>query len=491
MSGPGPGPSPESCLRGGCPCLSALWDRLFQEKSDPPAAAPAPPGSTSTTYTALWPFEAGHPDELSFRTGDRFTVIRATGGWWEAHRIDRNGRVLATGIVPGNYLSKSEAVHEQPWFFGTMNRLDAQDHLMAPENQDGSFLIRHSERDGVGYVLSVRSSSRVKHYKILQSDGRGFHIVPSLAFAALEDLVQHYQTSALHNAGRLGGACMRRKPGRTDLDHSTVDHWTLPKDEFTLGEQLGSGYFADVYRGRWKNLIDVAVKVLKSDSEVNVQEFHREVHMLKTLRHRYLISLFAVCSDSAPYYIITELMERGSLLSFLRGPDGRHRDTAALMDMSLQVAEAMAYLEEQRSIHRDLAARNVLVGADYVCKVADFGLARIIKEPVYITTETKIPYKWSAPEAVSHGQYSSKSDVWSYGVLLYEVFSYGGVPYPGFSNQEVFEQVKHGGYRMPPPPRCPDLMYQMMRDCWEEDPDQRPDFKTLHRQLNSGIYEFR
>lgn len=141
------------------------------------------------------------------------------------------------------------------------------------------------------------------------------------------------------------------------------------------------------------------------------------------------------------------------------GDEGQNQDAASLIDMATQVTDGMSYLEEQKSIHRDLAARNVLVGEDYICKVADFGLARLVKvrwstgscvssvgwieftaledkmffvqEPFYISEEKKIPYKWSAPEAISHGKFSIKSDVWSFGVLLYEIMTYGSVPYPG------------------------------------------------------------
>ncbi|XP_062315990.1 protein-tyrosine kinase 6-like isoform X3 [Osmerus eperlanus] len=274
------------------------------------------------------------------------------------------------------------------------------------------------------------------------------------------------------------------EPKPKDLSHSTVDGWELPKEEFSLEEKLGSGYFADVFRGQWKKLINVAIKILKND-ELNHKEFQREVQMMKKLHHRHLISLFAVCTATPPYYIITELMEKGNLLDFLRGgEEGSCMDLVSLVDMAAQVADGMAYLEEQQSIHRDLAARNVLVGENNICKVADFGLARVIKEPFYISEEKNIPFKWSAPEAISHGKFSNKSDVWSFGILLYEILSYGSVPYPAFSNLEVYSQV-FNGYRMPAPPKCPDILYDIMLSCWKDLPSDRPDFKDLSPWLES------
>lgn len=455
----------------------------------PPTPAPQErvPESGSI-YTALWSFEARHADELSFQEGDLFSVVSRSGDWWTARRIDTNGRVLDTGIVPKNYLSRAETLQTQPWYFGKMNRFEAQGHLLAPGNDEGAFLIRHSEKEDVGYVLSVRSNSRVKHFKVLHEDETNFYVEHNNRFSSLIDLVEHYSSNSLNTTGTLGSACKRKRPNISDLNHFTVDDWELPKEEFSLEEELGSGYFADVYRGRWKNHINVAIKIIKSDSELNHREFQREVQILKSLRHRHLISLFAICTASAPYYIITELMEKGSLLSFLRGPEGQNQDVVSLIDMGAQVADGMSYLEEQNSIHRDLAARNVLVGEHYICKVADFGLARVIKEPFYITEDKKIPYKWSAPEAISHGKFSNKSDVWSFGVLLYEIITYGGVPYPAFSNQEVYQQVTNG-YRMPAPAKCPDFLYKIMLKCWSFKPADRPDFKSLKVKLDSSSYE--
>ncbi|XP_032356290.1 protein-tyrosine kinase 6b [Etheostoma spectabile] len=494
------------CLRKACPCLDALWQRIYgpkppegerdgEEASSRPGGgekrpASSPPASleSGSMYTALWSFQSRHEDELSFNEGDLFSVISRSGDWWTARKIDKNGCVLDTGIVPKNYLDRAESLRIQPWYFGTMSRHEAQSHLLGAENDHGAFLIRRSAKDDVGYVLSLRSSSGVKHYKILQADERNFYVEQGFNFSSLIDLVEHYRANSLNNTGPLGTSCKRKKPSTQDLNHFTVDEWELPKEEFTLEEELGSGYFADVYRGCWKNHINVAIKIIKSDSELNHNDFQREVQILKRLRHRHLISLFAICTASAPYYIITELMEKGNLLSFLRGPEGPKQDIVSLIDMAAQVADGMAYLEEQNSIHRDLAARNVLVGEDNICKVADFGLARVIKEPFYITEDKKIPYKWTAPEAISHGKFSNKSDVWSFGVLLYEIITCGGAPYPAFSNQEVYQKVTNG-YRMPAPAKCSKSLYNIMLKCWSLEPDDRPDFKTLKAKLDSNSYE--
>ncbi|KAL1020635.1 hypothetical protein UPYG_G00002720 [Umbra pygmaea] len=506
-------------LRKTCPCLETLWDRLFGEKKYPgwasnvnavskndfsvdssqnerqstPSKALQPPDpkepqtTESSIYMALWGFEARANEELTFQTGDLFNVISRSGDWWTARKIDKNGRILATGIVPYNYLARGESVHAQPWYFGKLNRFEAISHLMSSENREGAFLVRVSEKDNVGHVLSVKDGRQAKHFKVYEKDGR-YHVEPTQTFSSLIDLVEFYMTHSLGTVEHLGQACTRKEPVPQDLSHSTVDEWELPKDEFTVCEQLGSGYFADVHRGIWKNRINVAIKILKNDS-LNDREFQGEVQILKKMRHRHLIALFAVCTSSTPYFIITELMQNGNLLNFLRSPDGSNLDLMSLVDMGAQVADGMAYLEEQNSIHRDLAARNVLVGDNYICKVADFGLARVIKEPFYVSEDKKIPYKWSSPEAISHGRFSNKSDVWSFGVLLWEILTYGGIPYPGFNNMEVYQQINKG-YRMPAPEICPDFLYKIMLACWRYSPSDRPEFKELRHELeNVSRYE--
>ncbi|KAM4736750.1 protein-tyrosine kinase 6-like [Anableps anableps] len=491
------------CLRTACSRLEPLWRWALTEKpkdgdgdgeEDPPgkrlSISPLPPprpdrASESAIYTGIWSFEARHRDELSFQEGDLLDVVSRNGDWWTARKIDSNGRVLGTGIVPHNYLARAESLQMKPWFYGTTSRFEAQNILMEPANKEAAFLVRQSERDSVGYVLSVKSNSQIRHFRIFHVN-ETFYVEQTQRFNSLVSLVGYYCNHRINNIPSLGSPCKRKKPNIEYINH-LLDGWVLPKDEFTIGDRLGSGCFSQVFRGRWKNHINVAIKILRNSSLDN-KEFQREVEILKRLHHRHLISLFAICTESTPFYIITELMEKGSLLSFLRGPEGKHQDIVSLMDMAAQVADGMSYLEEQKSIHRDLAARNVLVGENYICKVADFGLARVIKEPIYISEDKKIPYKWSAPEAISHGKFSSKSDVWSFGVLLYEIITYGGIPYPGFNNEDVYGKLM-SGYRMEAPDKCPGFLHNIMLKCWQKKPEDRPNFKDVKDMLEISSYE--
>ena len=208
---------------------------------------------------------------------------------------------------------------------------------------------------------------------------------------------------------------------------------------------------------------------------------------MKKLRHQKLIQLYAVCTREEPIYIVTELMKHGSLLEYLRG-EGRSLKLPQLINMASQVASGMTYLEEQNCIHRDLAARNILVGENLICKITDFGLARIIDEDIYEAhTGAKFPIKWTAPDAALYNRFSIKSDVWSFGIVLWEIITYGRFPYPGMTNPQVLEALQQG-YRMPCPLGCPNKLYNIMMDCWREDPDSRPTFKSLLVQLEDDFF---
>ncbi|XP_071481950.1 tyrosine-protein kinase Src42A-like [Diadema antillarum] len=216
---------------------------------------------------------------------------------------------------------------------------------------------------------------------------------------------------------------------------------------------------------------------------MNTDDFLKEAQIMKKLRHPKLIQLYAVCTRDQPIYIVTELMVNGSLLEFLQSPKGHSLQLRILIDMAAQVAAGMAYLESQNYIHRDLAARNVLVGENNICKVADFGLARVIKDEIYEShVGAKFPIKWTAPEAANYHAFTIKSDVWSFGILLTEIITYGRIPYPGMTNKEVLDNVDRG-YRMPCPPGCPPELYEIMLECWKSKAMDRPTFETLQWKL--------
>ena len=353
---------------------------------------------------------------------------------------------------------------------------------MQPFNDRGSFLVRYSEVTSGDFSLSIRDTEKVRHYKIRRLDVGGFFVTRRVTFEAIPELVDYYRKQADGLCINLKAPCLiSEKPQTAGLSREANEAWEIDRKSIRFVKKLGADQFADVWMGIWNNTTEVAVKALKPGT-MGASEFFEEAAVMKKFRHQKLIQLYAVCTKEEPIYIITELMKHGSLLEYLRG-DGRSLKLPQLIDMGAQVASGMAYLEEKNYIHRDLAARNVLVGEYLICKVADFGLARVIDKNIYEAhTGAKFPIKWTALEAAMYGHFTIKSDVWSFGILLYELITYGRFPYHRMNNTQVLEALQTG-YRMPCPMGCPEQLYEIMRECWKDNAASRPTFETLQWRL--------
>ncbi|XP_060907267.1 ephrin type-A receptor 7 isoform X3 [Labrus mixtus] len=256
---------------------------------------------------------------------------------------------------------------------------------------------------------------------------------------------------------------------------------------------IGAGEFGEVCSGRLKlpgkRDVSVAIKTLKVGyTEKQRRDFLCEASIMGQFDHPNVVHLEGVVTRGKPVMIVIEYMENGSLDAFLRKHDGQFT-VIQLVGMLRGIAAGMRYLSDMGYVHRDLAARNILVNSNLVCKVSDFGLSRVIDddpEAVYTTTGGKIPVRWTSPEAIQYRKFTSASDVWSYGIVMWEVMSYGERPYWDMSNQDVIKAIEEG-YRLPAPMDCPPGLHQLMLDCWQKDRAERPKFDQIVGILDKMI----
>lgn len=278
------------------------------------------------------------------------------------------------------------------------------------------------------------------------------------------------------------------------------DEWELDRSRITLGKIIGSGNFGQVHKALYSDpeaeagepAIDVAVKVLKRGAAGSTEEreFHSEMKLMKEIGyHQHVISLVGCCTLVQPLWLVVEYADHGSLQSYLRERRPTAKRAAGLnsedfANFSVQIAHGMSYLAKLKVIHRDLAARNILVCANLQLKVADFGLAKDVYEEDFYqkTTSGNLPLKWMAPESLIDRVFTTASDVWSFGVTMWEIYEFGATPYPTTQNREILDFLK-AGYRMPRPQTCPEEIYAVMVQTWQFYPDDRPSFPDLVKQL--------
>uniref|UniRef100_A0A0N7ZBW8 Tyrosine-protein kinase receptor n=2 Tax=Scylla olivacea TaxID=85551 RepID=A0A0N7ZBW8_SCYOL len=320
----------------------------------------------------------------------------------------------------------------------------------------------------------------------------------------------------------VGYICFKRKtkfPKQPSPKAKTVElNALLPKQqqlrarEFPLAnvrfmQELGEGAFGKVYKGELQGVspdgssVLVAIKTLKENATAKTrQDFHREVELMTDLRHPNIVCLLGVVMKEEPMCMLFEHMSQGDLHEFLIAHSPRS-DVSACSDdgmsqvvleqpdmlaIATQIAAGMEYLASHHYVHRDLASRNCLVGEKLTVKISDFGLSRDIYSSDYYRVQSKslLPVRWMPPESILYGKFTTESDVWSFGVVLWEIFSYGLQPYYGYNNQEVIDMIR-SRHLLPCPEDCPPRIYALMVECWHEAPNRRPTFREIHGRLRS------
>ncbi|XP_061094291.1 tyrosine-protein kinase ABL2 isoform X2 [Conger conger] len=439
--------------------------------------------SDPNLFVALYDFVASGDNTLSIVKGEKLRVLgyNQNGEWSEVR--SKNGQ----GWVPSNYITPVNSLEKHSWYHGPVSRSAAEYLLSSLIN--GSFLVRESESSPGQLSISLRYEGRVYHYRInTASDGK-VYVTAESRFSTLAELVHHHSTVADGLVTTLHYPAPKcNKP--TVYGVSPIhDKWEMERTDITMKHKLGGGQYGEVYVGVWKKYnLTVAVKTLKEDT-MEVEEFLKEASVMKEVKHPNLVQLLGVCTLEPPFYIVTEYMPHGNLLDYLRECDREEVNAVVLLYMATQISSAMEYLEKKNFIHRDLAARNCLVGENHVVKVADFGLSRLMTGDTYTAhAGAKFPIKWTAPESLAYNTFSIKSDVWAFGVLLWEIATYGMSPYPGIDLSQVYDLLEKG-YRMEQPEGCPPKVYELMRACWQWSPLDRPSFAETHQAFETMFHD--
>ncbi|XP_030048498.1 tyrosine-protein kinase TXK [Microcaecilia unicolor] len=449
-------------------------------KRKPP---PPPLSEEEIRVIALYDFPAKEAHDLTLRRADEYIILEKNDPhWWKAR--DWHGK---EGFIPSNYVTANTLnnLEAYEWYCKNISRNQAE-LLLRQECKEGAFIVRDSSQKGA-HTVSVYSQDglnnggNVRHYHIKRDNLGLYYLAEKHLFKSIPELIQYHQQNAAGLITRLRypvsplGNCLPATPG------FSYEKWEIQPSELTFLKELGSGQFGVVHLGTWRTLVKVAVKAI-NESAMSEDDFIEEAKVMMKLSHPKLVQLYGVCIKNKPLYIVTEFMVKGCLLNYLQQRKGRLRK-GLLLSMCQDVCEGMEYLERNGFIHRDLAARNCLVNERQIIKISDFGMTRYVQDDEYISSlGAKFPIKWSPPEVFHFRKYSSKSDVWSFGVLMWEVFTEGKMPFERRSNSEVVEEISKG-FRLYRPHQASLAVYEVMQSCWHEKPEGRPSFAALHQTI--------
>uniref|UniRef100_A0A8C5Y8D6 Tyrosine-protein kinase n=1 Tax=Microcebus murinus TaxID=30608 RepID=A0A8C5Y8D6_MICMU len=348
------------------------------------------------------------------------------------------------GYIPSNYVTgkKSNNLDQYEWYCRNMNRSKAE-HLLRSEDKEGGFMVRDSSQPGLYTVSLYTKFGGEREKKIVNGQKLRYPV-----------------STNGKNAPTTAGF--------------SYEKWEIDPSELTFMRELGSGLFGVVRLGKWRAQYKVAIKAIREGAMCE-EDFIEEAKVMMKLSHPKLVQLYGVCTRRRPVYIVTEFMERGCLLNFLRQRQG-HLGRDALLSMSQDVCEGMEYLERNGFIHRDLAARNCLVNETGVVKVSDFGMARYVLDDQY-TSSSGASFREVCPEV-----YLIRSAC----VLMWEIFTEGRMPFEKYTNYEVVTMITRG-HRLYQPKWASSSVYEVMLRCWQEKPEGRPSFGDLLRTIDELV----
>ncbi|XP_005992059.1 tyrosine-protein kinase BTK [Latimeria chalumnae] len=427
---------------------------------------------------ALYDYKPMEALDMPLVKGEEYYVIEeANAQWWKAR--DKNGQ---EGYIPSNYVTEAtDQLQIFEWYSKHITRSQAEQRLRE-EGKDGGFIVRDSSRPGK-YTVSVftkatgEPNGMIRHYVVCSTPQNQYYLAEKYHFASIPDLIKYHQHNSAGLISRLKhpvSTWSSSAPSTAGLGYGI---WEIDPKDLTFLNELGNGQFGVVKHGKWRGQHDVAIKMIKEGS-MSEDDFIDEAKVMMNLSHAKLVQLYGICTKERPIFIVTEFMANGCLLNYLR-ENNKRPHTTELLEMCKDVCEAMEYLESQQFLHRDLAARNCLVDTRGIVKVSDFGLSRYVMDDEYTSSiGSKFPVRWSPPEVLLYNKFSSKSDVWSFGVLMWEIYTLGKMPYERFNNSETADNVTKG-LRLYRPQLATDRIYPIMYSCWHERPEERPSFRVL------------